>query len=274
MYRVAGAVEKYAWDGQRWNYRTDADGLPSGALGEVTEANFTKMDDALLLAHDLDGDAFAGTYLKAKGDYDSTFQNGMILSNGPVKHAVYDNGADCAAHQSVIWHAFSAIQNPAMRLYGDTGNKTYVESLNAFYRSTIEHHRRDNGYAGAIDPYTFHDDKYYPYIDYRATGYVANKVFAMIAPSQGVDIVWARVGNAQLHEPLMVHYDDAGRFNAVKFDLASREITMDSVSGEGTVAFPSDIAEAAMNGNEYSAFKGNVLKTQKGAHSYSVRLIS
>ena len=42
-----------------------------------------------------------------------------------------------------------------MRLYSDTGNKTYIESLNIFYGSTIEHHRRDNKHAGAVDPYSF-----------------------------------------------------------------------------------------------------------------------
>jgi hypothetical protein len=69
----------------------------------------------------------------------------------------------------------------------------------------------------------------------------------------------------------MVHYDDAGRFNAVKFDLGNREISMDAVSGEGTIAFPGDIAGATQDGNDYIEFKGNVLKTQQGTHSYSVR---
>jgi hypothetical protein len=94
------------------------------------------------------------------------------------------------------------------------------------------------------------------------TGFIANKVFAMIAPSDGVDIVWARVGSARLQEPLMVYYDDAGRSNAVKFDLGNREISMDTVSGKGTIAFPSDIAGATQDGSNYIAFKGNVLKTQ------------
>jgi hypothetical protein len=156
--QYASALERYAWDGQRWNYRTDADGKPSGALGELAEANFAKLDDALLLAHDLEGSALDNAYLKAKGDYDSTFQSGLILSSGLAKHSVYDDGADHTAHQSVLRHAFPAVQNPAMRLYSDTGNRTYIESLNTFYRSTIEHHKRDNGYAGAIDPYSFQDD--------------------------------------------------------------------------------------------------------------------
>jgi hypothetical protein len=95
-----------------------------------------------------------------------------------------------------------------------------------------------------------------------------------VPPSQGVDIVWTRAGNAQLHEPFMVHYGDAGRFNAVRFDLASKEISMDAVSGEGTIAFPGEIAGATIDGKEYDAFKGNLLKTQKGTHGYSVRLIS
>ena len=270
--QYACALERYAWDGQRWNYRTDADGKPSGALGELAEANFAKLDDALLLAHNLEGSALDNAYLKAKGDYDSTFQSGLILSNGLAKHSVHDDATDHTAHQSVLRHVFPAVQNPAMRLYSDTGNKTYIESLNAFYRSTIEHHKRDNGYVGAVDPYSFQDDQYDLSIDYRATGFIANKVFAMIAPSDSVDIVWTRVGSARLQEPLMVHYDDAGRFNAMTFDLGNREISMDAVSGEGTIAFPGDIAGATQNGNDYRAFKGNVLKTQEGTHSYSVRL--
>ena len=72
----------------------------------------------------------------------------------------------------------------------------------------------------------------------------------MIAPSDGVDIVWTRVGSARLQEPLMVYYDDAGRFNAVKFDLGNREISMDDVSGQGTIAFPGDIAGATQDGKD------------------------
>ncbi len=94
----------------------------------------------------------------------------------------------------------------------------------------------------------------------------------MIAPSDGVDIVWTRVGSARLQEPLMVYYDDAGRFNAVKFDLGNREIFMDNVIGKGTIAFPGDIAGATQDAKDYKAFKRNVLKTQEGTHSYSVRL--
>ncbi len=121
--QYACALERYAWDGQRWNYRTDADGKPSGALGELAEANFSKLDDALLLAHDREGGALDNAYLKAKGDYDSTFQSGLILSNGLAKHSVYDDDTDHTAHQSVLRHAFPAIQNPAMRLYSDTGTR-------------------------------------------------------------------------------------------------------------------------------------------------------
>lgn len=271
--RYASALERYAWDGKRWNYRTDMDGKPSSLLGELAEANFAKLDDAMLLVHDLKPDASGDAYGKAKGDYDTTFLNGLILSNGLVKHSVRDDGSDHSAHQSVIRHAFAAIQNPAMRLYGDTGNKTYIGSLNAYYHSVIAHHKRANGYASAIDPYSFQDDQYDQSIDYRATGFIANKVYAMIAPSHGVHIVWARVGSAQLYEPLIVHYDDAGRFNAVKFDLGKKEIVMDAVSGMGTIAFPGNIAWATIDGNEYQAFEGNVLKTQEGTHGYSVRLI-
>lgn len=97
-------------------------------------------------------------------------------------------------------------------------------------------------------------------------------MFAIIAPSDGVDIAWTRIGNARLQEPLMKHYDDAGRLNSVKFDLGTMEISIDAVSGEATTAFPCDIAGATQDGNDCRAFKGNVLKTQEGTHSFSVRL--
>ena len=51
---------------------------------------------------------------------------------------------------------------------------------NAFYHSTIEYHKRDNGYAVAIDPYSFQDDQCDLSIGYHAIGFIANKVFAIL----------------------------------------------------------------------------------------------
>jgi hypothetical protein len=57
------AISRYVWNGHRWNYRTQVDGMSSS---ETTEANFPKLDDALLLTYGTNRSVFKEIYTKAK----------------------------------------------------------------------------------------------------------------------------------------------------------------------------------------------------------------
>ncbi len=238
----------------------------------VAEANFPKFDDALFLVYDLNPSAFQDVYNKAKADYDSTFQKKLIVTNNLVKHAVYDDGNDFRNHQPCIWHAFAAIQNPAMRLHHDTDDQSYLQKLLDYYKAITKHHRRTHGYIGAVDPYSFKDDPYNYYLVPASCGYISNKITSIVRASSTIKVFWTTVGDIDLTEPLIVTYADTGWFNKINFSFAEKEITLRSVVGKGTITFPYDIKKAKMDGQDYTEFEENVLYTTLGSHSYTIKL--
>ena len=262
------SITTYFWDGTRWNYRVNSDG---SVLSTLVEGNFAKLDDALFLVYDLDRSAFYETYEKAKSDYDSTFQNDLILTNTLVKHAVEDNGTD-NVKQSMIWYAFPIIQNTAIRLYHDTEDNMYLKKQQDFYNAITKYHKRDLGYIGSVDPYTFEDDSYDYLIAKFGTGIVANKIFSTIKSSSTVHIVWTTIGSTSIEEPFIETFYDSGWFNAVKFNYAEKEIRFKMVTGKGTITFPDKIESVTMNDEIYRNFEENMLKTTSGTNSYTVRL--
>ncbi len=266
------AVSTYMWDGLRWNYRTTYDGQVAGRLGTVMEANFPKLDDALFLVYDLNQSAFQDSYDKAKADYDSTFQNKLIITNNLVKHAVYDSREDFKNHQSCIGHAFPDIQNPAMRLHHDTGNESYLQSLQDYYNAITQYHKRSYGYIGAVDPYSLEDDPYSYGLNSRGCGYICNKITSILRPTSTVEVVWTTVGNEKLTEPLIVTYGDTGWFNEVEFNFTERELTLNRVTGKGTISLDYSIDMVIMDEQEYLNFTGNTLYTASGPHNYTIKL--
>ena len=272
---IYGIIEEYTdaitthfWDGTRWNYRVNSDGSVRSAL---VEGNFVKLDDALFLVYDLDRLAFYEAYEKAKSDYDSTFQNDLILTNDLVKHAIEDDGTD-NVKESMINYAFPIIQNIAMRLFQDTEDDSYLKKQQDFYNAITEHHRRDLGYIGAVDPYTLQTDPADRFISKYGTGMVANKIFSTIKPSQTVEIVWTTIGNTSLQEPFIETFNDSGWFNAVKFNYADKEISFKMVTGEGTIEFSDKIESVTMNDENYTNFEENILKTASDTNSYIIVL--
>ncbi|NWJ91128.1 hypothetical protein HX856_07845, partial [Marine Group I thaumarchaeote] len=185
------AVVDYFWDGKTWNYRVDYDGT---VRSSVIEANYGKLDDALFLVYDLNPARFQKAYNLAKSDYDFSFQDKTSVVNGLVTHSVKDDGSRESV-ESMMTYAFIINQNPAVRLYQDTMNPEYIQDMKNFYEKVISHHKREYGYIWGIDAYTLEDTPLGVMLNQRATGMIGNKINLTFIPSDGVKIVWTKIGN-------------------------------------------------------------------------------
>ena len=263
------AVVNYFWDGKTWNYRVDYDGT---VRSDVIEANYGKLDDALFLVHDLDPVRFQKAYDLAKSDYDFSFQAKASIVNGLVTHSVKDDGSR-ESIESMMTYAFIINQNPAVRLYQDTMQPEYIENMKAFYEKVISHHKREYGYIWGIDAYTLEDTPLGSNLNQRAAGMIGNKINLSFIPSDNVKIVWTKIGNFEITEPFIVHFNDPGRFNAIKFDHKEKSIFFETIENEGTVTFSGAIKSVLVDDQRYSNFNGKILNTLEGKHSYKVTLV-
>jgi len=263
------AVVNYFWDGKTWNYRVDYDGP---VRSDVIEANYGKLDDALFLVHDLDPVRFQKAYDLAKSDYDFSFQEEASVVNGLVIHSVKDDGSRESV-ESMMTYAFIINQNPAVRLYQDTTNPQYIENMKSFYEKIISNHKREYGYIWGIDAYTLEDTPLGTALNQRAVGMIGNKINLSFMPSDNVKIVWTKIGNFEITEPFIVHFNEPGRFNAIKFDYEEKSIFFETIENEGTVTFSGVIKNVLVDDQNYSNFNGNTLNTLEGKHSYKVTLV-
>jgi len=263
------AVVNYFWDGKTWNYRVDYDGT---VRSSVIEANYGKLDDALFLVYDLNPARFQKAYNLAKSDYDFSFQDKITMTNGLAIHAVKDDGSP-ASRESMITYAFIINQNPTVRLYQDTMNPEYIIDMKDFYEKVISHHKREYGYIWGIDAYTLEDTPLGVMLNQRATGMIGNKINLTFIPSDGVKIVWTKIGNFEIMEPFTVHFNQPGRFNAINFDYKEKSIFFETIENEGTVTFSGAIKSVLIDDQSYSNFNGKTLNTLGGKHSYKVTLV-
>jgi hypothetical protein len=263
------AVVNYFWDGKTWNYRVDYDGT---VRSDIIEANYGKLDDALFLVYDLNPTRFQKAYDLAKSDYDFSFQDKITMKNGLAIHAVKDDGSP-ASRESMMSYAFLINQNPAVRLYQDTMNPEYIEDMKNFYEKIIFHHKREYGYIFGIDAYTLEDADLGRLLNQRAIGMIGNKINLSFIPSDNVKIVWTKIGNFEITEPFIVHFNDPGRFNAIKFDYGEKSIFFETIENEGTVTFSGAIKSVLVDGQNYSNFNEKTLNTLEGKHNYKVTLI-
>ncbi len=263
------ATVNYFWDGKTWNYRVDYDGT---VRSDVIEANYGKLDDALFLVHDLDPVRFQKAYDLAKSDYDFSFQDKTIMVNGLVIHSVKDDGSRESV-ESMMTYAFIINQNPAVRLYQDTMQPEYIEDMKAFYEKIISNHKREYGYIWGIDAYTLEDTSLGTALNQRAVGMIGNKINLSFIPSDNVKIVWIKIGNFEITEPFIVHFNEPGRFNAIKFDYEEKSIFFETIENHGTVTFSGVIKNVLVDDQNYSNFNGNTLNTLEGKHSYKVTLV-
>lgn len=260
------SVINYVWNGKTWNYRVNFDG---SVLSDQIEANFAKLDDALLLIYDLDRNHLE-VYNKVKTDIDNTFLNGLIFTNnGLITHSVESNGSQ-ASPESRLSYAFASIQNPLLRLYLDTGNEEYLKKFDMFYDSVIKYHKRNFGYVQGINAYTLGFDEYHPNIYSVMPGLIGNKLLLTIIPSKNVTVTWTTIGNTDISYPFLSTFEDTGRFNRVHFDIENKEITLDKVTGKGFISFPDEIKSVLVDESNYSDFNRNTLNTISGSHRYSI----
>jgi len=263
------SVVDYFWDGKTWNYRVDYDGT---VRSSVIEANYGKLDDALFLVYDLNPARFQKAYNLAKSDYDFSFQDKASIVNGLVTHSVKDDGSR-ESIESMMTYAFIINQNPAVRLYQDTMQPEYIEDMKAFYEKIISNHKREYGYIWGIDAYTLEDTSLGTTLNQRAVGMIGNKINLSFIPSDNVKIVWTKIGNFEITEPFTVHFNEAGRFNAIKFDYEEKSIFFETIENSGTVTFSGAINSVLADGQNYFDFDENILNTLEGKHNYKVTLI-
>ncbi|NWJ43721.1 hypothetical protein HX837_05915 [Marine Group I thaumarchaeote] len=263
------AIVNYFWDGKTWNYRVDYDGI---VRSDVIEANYGKLDDALFLVYDLNPTRFQKAYDLAKSDYDFSFQDKITMTNGLAIHAVKDDGSP-ASRESMMTYAFIINQNPAVRLYQDTMEPEYIESMKNFYENVILHHKREYGYIWGIDAYTLEDTPLGGMLNQRAVGIIGNKINLSFVPSDNVKIVWTKIGNFDITEPFIVHFNEPGRFNAISFDYNEKSIFFETIENEGTVTFSGAIKSVLVDGKNFSNFNEKMLNTLEGKHSYKVTLM-
>ena len=264
------ATVNYFWDGKTWNYRVDYDGT---VRSEVIEANYGKLDDALFLVYDLDPTRFQKAYDLAKLDYDFSFHDKASMVNGLVTHSVKDDGSR-ESIESMMTYAFIINQNPAVRLYQDTMQPEYIEDMKAFYEKVISEHKREYGYIWGINAYTLEDTSLGTMLNQRAVGMIGNKINLSFVPSDNVKIVWTKIGNFEITEPFIVHFNEPGRFNAIKFDYEEKSIFFETIKNEGTVTFSSAISSVLADGQNYFGFDESTLNTLEGKHNYKVTLMT
>jgi len=263
------AVVDYFWDGKTWNYRVNYDGT---VRSSVIEANYGKLDDALFLVYDLNPARFQKAYDLAKSDYDFSFQNRITMTNGLAIHAVKDDGSP-ASHESMMTYAFLINQNPAVRLYQDTMEPKYIENMKDFYKKIILHHKREYGYIWGIDAYTLEDTPLGVNLNQRAAAMIGNKINLSFIPSDNVNIVWTKIGNFEITQPFIVHFNEPGRFNAINFDYREKSIFFEIIENQGTITFSGAIKNVLVDSQNYSNFNGNTLNTLEGRHNYKVTLV-
>ena len=110
--------------------------------------------------------------------------------------------------------------------------------------------------------------------DKKNGGMIGNKINLSFVPSDGVKIVWTKIGNFEITEPFIVHFNEPGRFNAIKFDYEEKSIFFETIENSGTVTFSGTINNVLADGQNYFDFNENTLNTLEGKHSYKVTLVN
>ena len=110
-------------------------------------------------------------------------------------------------------------------------------------------------------------------LNQRATGMIGNKINLTFVPSDGVKIVWTKIGNFEIAEPFTVHFNQPGRFNAINFDYKEKSIFFETIENEGTIPFSGGIKSVLVDDQRYSNFNEKTLNTLEGKHSYKVTLV-
>ncbi len=268
MKDYSDSVIEHFWDGKTWNYRVNFDGT---VLSNVIEGNYAKLDDALILLHDLNSTVFDTSFKYAKIDYDNSFQNSIAVTNDLVIHAVQDDGSKQST-ESMMQYAFLINQNVGSRLFHETLNPEYLKTLQEFYHSIILNHKRELGYITGIDAYTLKNTETGVLLNQRASGMISNKINLTFIPLDNVQIIWMKIGNYEITEPFITTFLDHGRFNSIDFDYENKSIFFHTVYNSGQIIFSDEILSVLVDGEDFHNFNSHTLNTLDGKHSYRVFL--
>ena len=268
MEYYTDAIITNFWDGKTWEYRVNSDG---SVQSNVIEGNYAKLDDALLLVHDLDPEKFNTLYEYAKLDYDNSFQSKIGVVNDLVIHAVKDDGSK-ESSESMMQYAFIINQNVGSRLFHETNQIEYLKALNDFYHSVILNHKWTAGYIYGIDAYTLENTELGWILNQRAPAMIANKLNLTFMPLDDVEIIWIKIGNYEISEPFITSFDDPGRFNSIDFDYGDKSIFFHMIHNKGQIIFADEIKSVFVDGHEYNNYDSQILNTLEGTHSYKVFL--
>ena len=265
------AVIQNFWGDGTWHYRVNFDG---SVKSDQLEANYAKLDDVLILLSDLDPLTFDTSFDYAKIDYDKSFQSKIAVANDLVIHSVQtgDILGEKGSSQSMMQYAFIINQNVGTRLFSDTNDTEYLKSLKEFYHSIILNHKRDLGYAFGIDAYTLDDTELGHLLNQRASGMIANKIILTFVPTDGVKIIWTKIGSHEITEQFITTFHDSGRFNQIEFNYEDKSILLHAVYNSGKIIFADEIESVLVDGDDYSDFDSHILNTLDGNHSYHVFL--
>ena len=265
------AVIQNFWGDGTWHYRVNSDG---SIKSDQLEANYAKLDDVLILLSDLDPFTFDTSFDYAKMDYDKSFQSKIDVANDLVIHSVQtgDILGEKGSSQSMMQYAFIINQNVGTRLFSDTNDTEYLKSLKEFYHSIILNHKRDLGYTFGIDAYTLDDAELGHLLNQRASGMIANKIILTFVPTDGVKIIWTKIGSHEITEQFITTFHDSGRFNQIEFDYEDKSILLHVVYNSGKIIFADEIESVLVDGDDYSDFDSHILNTLDGNHSYHVFL--
>ena len=266
METYADAVIENFWDGKTWDYRVNLNGE---IFSSVIEANYAKLDDALILLHDLNPEKFKNYLYYAKMNYDNSFQNKIYTKNNLVVHSVKDDGSK-ESKESMMQYAFLINQNVGSRLFYETNDTEYLKLLNEFYHSVIMNHKTNLGYVVAVDAYTLENTDLSHMLNQRATGMISNKINLTFMPIGDVEIIWMKIGNHELTEPFITTFHDPGRFNSIDFNYDDKSILFHTIYNQGEIIFSDEIKSVFVDGIEYFDFNYNVLATIDGTHNYHV----
>ena len=265
------AVIQNFWGDGTLHYRVNFDG---SVKSDQLEANYAKLDDVLILLSDLDPLTFDTSFDYAKIDYDKSFQSKIAVANDLVIHSVQtgDILGEKASRQSLMQYAFIINQNVGTRLFSDTNDTEYLKSLKEFYHSIILNHKRDLGYAFGIDAYTLDDTELGYLLNQRAPGMISNKINLTFIPTDGVKIIWTKIGNHEITEQFITTFHDSGRFNQIEFDYEDKSILFHAVYNSGKIIFADEIESVLVDGDDYSDFNSHILNTIDGKHTYHIFL--
>ena len=101
---------------------------------------------------------------------------------------------------------------------------------------------------------------------------ISNKINLTFIPTDGVKIIWTKIGNHEITEQFITTFHDSGRFNQIEFDYEDKSILFHAVYNSGKIIFADEIESVLVDGDDYSDFNSHILNTIDGKHTYHIFL--